>query len=359
MVSLIQDVTLLGHIQLPLISLIGAIGLIAASAATAWRLVVQTAALQRTVEHIHRRVGRLLTMPADEIDEVRLRKLTEIFDHQPLVAPIWMKYRRTLLLDNSRWYETPRVHATQPAGELFTAEALFGQFNLPFYRSFPAMLTGAGLLLTFVAFFIGLSKIQILGTTVSGLPGLINGLSGKFVTSIVGLFCASIFLVLEKILLHRLLSTYHAMADRLDQIFPHKTATDLLFEMTQHQGENARLLKYLGLDLAQHLRKSLTDAMMAMRSISGQGPMIAAPSIMVGLPSASADNEIGMAQLGGVFEKLEASAIRQEQLLTRLADILLPWTDVLPKTRLPSSISTMRRPATAKSPSASGVSQSA
>jgi hypothetical protein len=359
MMFLIQDVTLLGHIQLPLISLLGALGLIAASAVTAWRLVIQTVALRRTVEHISRRVARLLTMPADEIDEVRLRKLTEIFDHQTLVATPWTKYRRSLLLDNSRWYENPKVHATQPAGEVFTPEALFVRLNLSFYRSFPAMLTGAGLLLTFVAFFIGLSKIQIVGTTVSGLPGLINGLSGKFVTSIVGLFCASIFLVVEKVLLHRLLSAYQAMVDRLDQVFPHRTATDLLFEMTQHQGENARLLKYLGLDLSQHFRKSLTEAMTAMRGLGGSGAMIAPANVMLGLSSTSADNEIGLADLGGVFDKLEASAVRQEQLHTRLADILLPWTDILPKTRLPGNISTMRRPATTKSAAASGVSQNA
>jgi hypothetical protein len=348
MLSLMEDVTLAGHIQLPLISLLGAFGLIAASAVIAARLVIQTGPLRRALENIHRRLGRLLTMPAEEIDEVRLRKLTEIFDHQPLVATAWTRYRRSLLLDHSRWYETPRVHATQPAAEVFTQEALFGRLNLPFYRSFPAMLTGVGLLLTFVAFFIGLSKIQILGTTVSGLPGLINGLSGKFVTSIVGLFCASIFLLVEKILLHRLLATYQAMVDRLDEIFPHRTATDLLFEMTHHQGENARLLKYLGLDLSQHFRKSLTDAMAAMRGISGSGTATAPASLMLGLSSIPAENETGPAYLGGVFEKLEASALRQEQLLARLADILLPWTEILPKTRLPSSTTTIRRPPSTK-----------
>ena len=220
------------------------------------------------------------------------------------------------------------------------------------------MLTGAGLLLTFLAFFIGLSKIQILGGTISGLPGLINGLSGKFVTSIVGLACASIFVIFEKSLFHRLLLTYHGLVDRVDQVFPYRGSTEWLFEMSQHNAEQTRLLKYLSLDLAQHFRKSLTDTMAtplvdlagAVRQlrtgVSAQLPLVASETQETHakrtLLSSTINPDRNWVQLNVVFDRLEASAIRQEQLMTRLADILVPWTEISPKGRL--ALSNVRRP---------------
>jgi hypothetical protein len=353
MAFLMQDVSLTESIGLPLISLIGAIGLLAVSLVVTWRLIVQVLALERALSQAHRRLRPLLPHGSEDIDEERLRKLTEIFVQQPAFRTVWQRYRRALMIDGSQWYETPRVYATQPASEAFTQDALFCRLNLPFYRSFPAMLTGAGLLLTFLAFFIGLSKIQIFGSTISGLPGLVNGLSGKFVTSIVGLFCASAFAALEKILMHRLLGSYHAMLERLEQIFPFRTSSELLLEITQYQGENARLLKYMGLDLAQHFRKSLTETMAmpithlttVVHSLKGRqtdqaieetpttierthGQLKAQP--MTAIKGHTAGD---WQRLEGVFERLEQSALRQEQLLTRLGDILLPWTEVLPKAR--------------------------
>jgi hypothetical protein len=363
MLSLMQDITLVDNVQVPLISLIGGIGLVAVSVLLIWRLIAQVLGLQASLERVYRRLSPLLPSAAEnasEIDEERLRKLGEILEKAPLLKNAWPGYRRSLMVDGSRWYDTPLVYATRNAAEVFTVEALFYRVNLSFYRSLPAMLTGTGLLLTFIAFFIGLSKIQILGTTITGLPGLINGLSGKFLTSIVGMFCAVVFSVVEKILLHRLLSTYQATVARLDLLFPSRTTSDFLFELTQYQGESARLLKYVGMDIAQQLRKGLTDTM----GTPVADLTTAVRSLRIGQPQALPDllqRELAQRQpqtsampvngardwehLSGAFERLEAGAIRQEQLLGRLAEILLPLTDILPKTRL-SSASTGLRGAT-------------
>src|SRR6266487_4635378 len=162
----------------------------------------------------------------DQVQLPILSLIGAIFEEEPVFSDTWAKYRRSLLIDGSCWYETPIIYGLQPAGAVSTENALFCRVNLPFYQSFAAMLTGAGLLLTFLAFFIGLSKIQILGGAISGLPGLINGLSGKFVTSIVGLACASVFVIFEKGLFHRLLMTYQALIDRVDQVFPYRGSSE-------------------------------------------------------------------------------------------------------------------------------------
>jgi hypothetical protein len=347
---LMQDVTLGDQVHLPFLSLLGAIGLLIVSAVVTWRLMSQVTMIQRALRHADEEVEDLILTVSDQTDEERLGKLAAIFEQSPLFAKTWAKYRRSVLLDGSAWYDSPRIYGTQPASAIFTEDALFSQLNLPFYRSFAAMLTGAGLLLTFLAFFIGLSKIQFLGGAISGLPGLINGLSGKFVTSIVGLACASIFVAIEKALFHRLLMTYHALVDRVDQAFPFRGSSEWLFEMSRHNGEQTRLLKYLSLDLGQHFRKSLTDTIAAplvdlagavrhIRAGTLQGPLV-----MPGLrenpaqaslrPPTSTEHDGNWGSLSAAFERLEASALRQEQLMTRLADILVPWTEISPKGRL-------------------------
>ena len=355
---LMQDVTLGDQVHLPLLSLLGAIGLLVASVVVSWRLASQVTMIERALRRADEEVENLTLNGTGQMDEDRLDKLAEIFEQSPLFARTWAKYRRSLLLDGSAWYDSPRIYGTQPAGAVFTEDALFSPLNLPFYRSFAAMLTGVGLLLTFLAFFIGLSKIQILGGTISGLPGLINGLSGKFVTSIVGLACASIFVIFEKGLFHRLLMTYQALIDRVDQVFPYRGSSEWLFEMSQHNAEQTRLLKYLSLDLAQHFRKSLTDTMATplvdlagavrqlRKGVSAQMPIVASEvqdrNAKRQLPPSTIDHDGNWEQLNTVFDRLEASAIRQEQLMTRLADILVPWTEISPKGRL--AMSSVGRP---------------
>jgi hypothetical protein len=371
---LMQDITLGSQVQLPLLSLLGAIGILLASLIVSWRLVFQVRRFQRALNLVDGQVKTLIAQGSDIIDEKRLSELAGIFEDEPVFSDTWAKYRRSLLIDGSCWYETPIIYGTQPVGDVFTEEALFCRVNLPFYQSFAAMLTGAGLLMTFLAFFIGLSRIQILEGAISGLPGLINGLSGKFVTSIVGLACASVFIAFEKALFHRLRTTYHIMVDRLDQVFPYRGSSAWLLEMSQHHGEQTRLLKYLSLDLGQQFRKSLTDTMAV--PLLELGNTVRRMKTGVAAPAPNIAPELSQPALGqinlrssvikedgvpdsliGIFERLEASALRQEQLMARLADVLVPWTEIFPKGRLATG--TLRRPSPSKPTPLTSVGHSA
>ena len=94
----------------------------------------------------------------------------------------------------------------------------------------PSLLTGIGLLFTFMALLVGLSKLQLHtdGHTIVGIQGLINGLAGKFLTSIVGLLCANLFTFIEKPAMFRLLAAHHICMQHLDELFPRKTLEQLL-----------------------------------------------------------------------------------------------------------------------------------
>lgn len=61
------------------------------------------------------------------------------------------------------------------------------------------IVTGFGLLITFVAILVALRDVNIdKNNEVQGLPNLIGGLSGKFVSSIAALLAATVYALIEK-----------------------------------------------------------------------------------------------------------------------------------------------------------------
>jgi uncharacterized membrane protein len=58
------------------------------------------------------------------------------------------------------------------------------------YRNAPAIITGIGLLATFLAILVALLDMRIVNNRIQGLDLLIHGLSGKFLSSVVAVACA-------------------------------------------------------------------------------------------------------------------------------------------------------------------------
>lgn len=162
-----------------------------------------------------------------DLDDVQ--KLDTILHDEPLFQQPWAHYRRTLVVERVPWFIEPRIFSTCPAAEFFSQETLFaGRLNLAFYHQLPSLMTGIGLLLTFVAILVGLSKLHAEGPTVVGIDGLINGLAGKFLTSIVGLICANLFVMIEHRVVARLTRLHHKFLDLIDELFPRKTLEQMV-----------------------------------------------------------------------------------------------------------------------------------
>lgn len=163
--------------------------------------------------------------PATRRDLDDLQVLDRVFRTEPALAKQWITYRKTLAVEQSAWFAEPTVHSQRSATDFFSFEVLCaGQLNIRFYRQLPSFLTGIGLLFTFVAILIGLSKLHANGPQIEGIQGLINGLSGKFVTSIVGLACANAFTLLENSVWHSLEGQHRTCISLLDELFPQKVA---------------------------------------------------------------------------------------------------------------------------------------
>jgi hypothetical protein len=93
---------------------------------------------------------------------------------------------------------------TRPLREILPYEhTVAGQFNVTFYSAFPTLLTGVGLLLTFTAILMALYGVHYDKSNsvqpITGIDQLINGLSGKFLSSVVALSLGVIFTLMERV----------------------------------------------------------------------------------------------------------------------------------------------------------------
>ena len=247
---LTRDVTVVGGLQSPVLSWIGAVGILTLCLWHSAVLLRGLLQIQGTLARFHSSVAPLvlarqqvskdwLVIPAlakkrarlDVSSETRrdlddLHTLDRAVRSEQDFARDWFSYRKTLAVEQSAWFLEPTVHSQRSASEFFSFESLCAaHLNVRFYRQLPAFMTGMGLMFTFLAILIGLSKLHANGSEIDGIQGLINGLSGKFVTSIVGLACANAFTLIEHSFWHRLDNRHRECISLLDEMFPQR-ATD-------------------------------------------------------------------------------------------------------------------------------------
>jgi hypothetical protein len=279
-----QDVALFGGLHSPLLSWVGSCGLLAFFLWHVARLTTAISIVQGCYTRVWPTLTRLasgrkslqsewLTIPAladskkggnrsgslsDRIDLDDLQTLDKAMRQEVRLEQAWLKFRKTFVVERTAWFIEPRVFATRTASEFFPRDLLNGRLNLSFYHQFPSLITGIGLLLTFLAILIGLSKLHADGSHIVGIQGLINGLAGKFLTSIVGLVCANLFVLIEKSALHRLATTQQQFVTMVDELFPRKTVEQMLENLTPGTSASQAPAAASG-DLGDRLVGTLSD----------------------------------------------------------------------------------------------------
>lgn len=254
-----RDASFFGGPQSPMLSWIGSLGIILFFLWQVLRLRREVTGAQRPFDRVRpmltalahdrgdgdreRFTSRALvgfsaqaSQPASastRIDCEDLQTLEKALQKEPMFRQAWAQFRKTLVLEHVPWFVEPRIFSTCRAEEIFTQDMLLShRVNLAFYSQLPSLVTGIGLLLTFLALFIGLSKLHADGHDIDGIQGLINGLAGKFLTSIVGLIAANLFTLIEKPMVFRLMNEHHTFLGLLDELFPRKTMEQMLEQLT-------------------------------------------------------------------------------------------------------------------------------
>ena len=284
-----QDVSLFGELHSPMLSWLGSGGLIALFVWHAGRLSTAISSVQSCYMRVWPTLTGLaasrkslqnewLMVPSlsdvkkvsnqpgaqpERVDLDDLHLLDKAMRREPRLEQAWLHFRKTFVVERTAWFIEPKVFATRTAAEFFPRDLLNSRLNLAFYHQFPSLITGGGLLLTFLAILIGLSKLHADGSHIVGIQGLINGLAGKFLTSIVGLLCANLFVLLEKSAMHRLATTQQQFVTMVDELFPRKTMEQMLENFTPGAGpapsQSQAAVGAVPADLGDRLVGSLSD----------------------------------------------------------------------------------------------------
>ncbi|MBC7457076.1 MAG: hypothetical protein H7235_02270 [Bdellovibrionaceae bacterium] len=100
----------------------------------------------------------------------------------------------------------------------------------------PSWLTTLGLLTTFLAILLGLQHVKVLtNLDVQGIGGLVNGLSGKFFSSIVALACALSVTIINYFLTEKIENVWRGVLYKLELLLPHLSTEQILLDLVKEQ----------------------------------------------------------------------------------------------------------------------------
>jgi hypothetical protein len=149
------------------------------------------------------------------------------------------------------WFITRRLR------ELLPDSLINSHYHVSAYSSFPAVLTALGLTLTFVAILLALAGVHYNEGTaaepVTGMRGLINGLSGKFVSSIVALILSVAFTYLEKRTLRGLRRSYDGLIATGERLFPYLSETHILLDLQRFASKQTVSISHISSEVVDRL----------------------------------------------------------------------------------------------------------
>jgi len=139
------------------------------------------------------------------------------------------------------YYESPEGDCgwflTRPVREILPDEEFVDPFyHASFHQAVPGILTALGLLATFSAILVALAGVSYNAANtaqpVTGIDSLINGLAGKFLSSIIALILSMIFTFVEKkVCERRIYRDVDSLRSLIAWIFPFLSPTRILLDL--------------------------------------------------------------------------------------------------------------------------------
>lgn len=180
----------------------------------------------------------------------------------------WSEFDETLVKDPS--LEPLAIRNTRGSGEYFSRGNVIGdQINLRFYSAMPNLLTGTGILGTFIGLVAGIwlaSKglgSDDIGEVKGALQNLLNGASLAFLTSIAGLFSSIVFSWREKHWVHRIDGTLRNLNDALESRIRRITSESLAVEQLDQSRQQTEILTQFTTDLSFQIADAFQERVSA------------------------------------------------------------------------------------------------
>ena len=189
-----------------------------------------------------------------------LEDLEKDFQKSKLLSHCWSEFRETFISEVKEGQSL--IFNTRAANEFFSKEAVCeSNLKVHLYNALPSVLTGVGLLFTFLAILLGLGGVVIDGQIKQeGMIHLVESLSGKFLTSIFALALATLFILIEKTIFYKVEENYKELLKQIDSRFPRRSTEYLLEKIVSSSIEQADQLRHFSTDLSGRLKQGLTES---------------------------------------------------------------------------------------------------
>ena len=223
---------------------------------------------QKIIEKLKETIDKLeQTIPNTNPSEV----LT-IFGDEKALKAIWREYGKTLHLQQEvvdGEMKVSAVFSTVTSDAYFNPESVFeGRINSEFFKHLPGILTGLGIIGTFLGLIVGLQSFASieLGNpqeTQKGLQQLMQAVGGAFVVSATAIVAAMAITLVEKLLVKQLTSLVHELVQAIDALYDAGASEDYLARLVKASEESAAQTKILKDALVKELGdllRELTDA---------------------------------------------------------------------------------------------------
>ena len=183
--------------------------------------------------------------------------IAAIFDGLPLLRAPWQNIRSFIIAKTDRTGEE-RFWISEEIGNILNGA---GMIDSQSYKTAPTVISGVGLLATFLAILVALLDIKLTNTKVQGLDLLVQGLSGKFLSSVVAVACATLLIYAEKGISRPVAAHLASLTSVLKSLLPRLVPAQILSDIHAEISGQARIFRDMGHELADDLRRGLGEGL--------------------------------------------------------------------------------------------------
>jgi hypothetical protein len=225
-----------------------------------WKVRRAVKPLRSTSNGLKRLRQRFPSSGKQGLDGQALEEASKLIGRVAWLQNCWNRFKATLIMKEISGKD--QVWASDSAGTCFDDEAvLSAQVNRVFYSAWPGIATGFGLLGTFLAILIALKDVHFANNQVTGLERLIEGLSGKFVSSVAALTSATLFTIVERNVQHRLTDRRLSLVASIDGLIPRLSPARILSDIQGDIAQQSDIFRSFNTDLSLKLRQSMSESM--------------------------------------------------------------------------------------------------
>ena len=196
--------------------------------------------------------------PRKFIDYQALNQLESIIKSEEFLRDEWDDFSETLVHDEI----TKEIFSTVRFSQVLRVDNLLDrQASMSFHRKTPMLVTSVGLFFTFFYIVVGLSTINMNGDStvmLKSINELVSNLSGKFVSSVCGLFFAFILTIVEHNVDRRSRKIVDSLLRKIDRSLRRRPTEGYISSLTRVMEDSSQLL-----------RVEMGDALKSLVAVSG------------------------------------------------------------------------------------------